>query len=157
MSSSKARPDRNSDAFDLERFVAAQEDTFEAACAELADGLKRSHWMWFVFPQLRGLGQSSTALRFGIGSLEEASAYLAHPVLGPRLRHAAQLMLAIEGRTAHEVLGFPDDLKLRSSMTLFERTGADNAVFQAVLDRYFEGKADDATLRLLADQQRPSR
>ncbi len=144
---------RAHDPFDLQRFLDAQSGTWESACRELTAARKRSHWMWFVFPQLRGLGLSATAHRFGISSLDEARAYLAHPILGPRLRHATDLMLAIEGKTAHDVLGTPDDLKLRSSMTLFARACADDdngAPFRAVLDRYFGGVEDAATLKLLA-------
>ncbi len=135
--------------FDLQRFAAAQEGIYERACRELAAGHKQSHWMWFVFPQMRGLGHSATAERFGIVSLEESRAYLEHPLLGPRLRHAAQLLLGVKGRTAHDIMGFPDDLKLRSSMTLFARAALDNGLFVAALDRYFGGVEDAATLRLI--------
>ena len=142
------------DPFDLARFVTAQDQagTYETACRELAAGAKRSHWMWFVLPQLRGLGSSATAHRYGIGSLAEAKAYVDHPVLGPRLRRVADLLLAVEGRSASAIMGSPDDLKLRSSMTLFSRASdddADRAPFQAVLDRYFAGALDPATLHLL--------
>jgi uncharacterized protein (DUF1810 family) len=137
------------DPFALERFVEAQHGTFEAACQELANGAKSSHWMWFVFPQLAGLGRSETAKFFALGSLEEAHAYLAHPVLGPRLRRAAALVLAVEGRNIAEIMGTPDDMKLRSSMTLFALAGEDRSVFVQVLERYFAGKLDPTTLRLL--------
>jgi uncharacterized protein (DUF1810 family) len=132
----------------LDRFVQAQAGVYDAALAELRAGTKRTHWMWFVFPQIAGLGSSATAQRYAITSLDEARAYLAHPVLGPRLAEAAEAVLAVEGRTAAQILGYPDDLKLRSSMTLFAAAADDPAVFQAVLDRYYDGP-DDATLRLL--------
>ena len=142
-----------SDPFNLERFVAAQCGSYEAACREIVGGRKTSHWMWFVFPQLRGLGVSGRSDFYGIAGLAEAQAYLAHPVLGPRLRRVAALLLAIEGPSIEEILGAPDDLKLCSSMTLFARTateaGVDNAVFLAVLERYFDGEQDTSTLRML--------
>ena len=144
-----ARSGSDATAFDLQRFVSAQVGFYEQACRELAAGRKRSHWMWFVFPQMRGLGHSVMAERFGIVSLAEARAYLEHPVLGPRFRHASELLLGVDGRTAHDIMGFPDDLKLRSSMTLFARAALDNGLFVAVLDRYFGGEADAATLRLI--------
>jgi uncharacterized protein (DUF1810 family) len=134
---------------DLSRFVQAQQGVYRTALAELRAGSKRSHWMWFVFPQLAGLGHSATARRYAIGSLDEARAYLAHPVLGPRLVEAAAALLAVEGRTAGQILGYPDDLKLRSSMTLFARAADDPGVFQAVLDRYYDGP-DPRTLELLS-------
>jgi uncharacterized protein (DUF1810 family) len=132
----------------LDRFVQAQEGVYDTALAELRAGSKRSHWMWFVFPQIAGLGHSATARRYAIASLAEARDYLAHPVLGPRLTEAARALLAVPGRTAGQILGHPDDLKLRSSMTLFAAAADDPAVFQAVLDRYYDGP-DTATLRLL--------
>jgi len=137
------------DPHDLARFVAAQEPVFEQVVAELRAGAKASHWMWFVFPQLAGLGSSSTARAYALSGLDEAQAYLAHPVLGPRLREAAELAAAVEGRTASEVFGYPDDLKLRSSMTLFARAAPRDPVFTAVLDRYFGGDPDPRTLELL--------
>jgi len=143
------RADRAGDPFELSRFVEAQAGCWDVACRELAGGRKQSHWMWFVFPQLRGLGTSAMAHRYGISSLAEASAYLAHPVLGPRLRHVTGLVLAIEGRTAHDIFGSPDDMKLRSSMTLFARATPDIVVFHDVLARHWNGALDPATLRLL--------
>jgi len=137
------------DPYDLERFVAAQDPVWDRVRAELARGRKASHWMWFVFPQLAGLGSSSTARAYAVSGLDEAQAYLAHPVLGPRLREAAELAAAVEGRTASEVFGYPDDLKLRSSMTLFARAAPRDPVFTAVLDRYFGGDPDPRTLELL--------
>ncbi|OJF13407.1 calpastatin [Couchioplanes caeruleus subsp. caeruleus] len=131
---------------DLERFVSAQAAVYDRALTELRAGAKRSHWMWFVFPQIAGLGLSPTARTYAIRDLAEARAYLAHPVLGPRLTECSQALLAVEGRTAREILGHPDDLKLRSSMTLFARAADDAAVFQAVLDKYYGGEPDPATL-----------
>ena len=139
------------DPFDLERFVKAQAPIFEAALAELKAGEKRSHWMWFVFPQLRGLGHSPMAEFYGVGSLAEARAYLAHPVLGRRLKLCTQTVLAVEGRTLNEIFGSPDDMKFRSSMTLFALASADKAnVFRQTLDRYCEGRPDPRTEALLA-------
>ena len=138
-----------SDPFDLERFVEAQAPVYPQVVRELRDGRKRGHWMWFVFPQLRGLGGSSMALRYGISSLEEAGAYLRHGVLGPRLHECARLVDSVAGRTAGEIFGSPDDLKLRSSMTLFARATDDNADFVAVLDKYYDGGEDPLTLARL--------
>ncbi|GAB1691554.1 DUF1810 domain-containing protein [Krasilnikovia sp. M28-CT-15] len=134
---------------DLARFTDAQRDVYADALTELRAGSKRSHWMWFVFPQLAGLGHSPTAQRYAIASLDEARAYLADPVLGPRLTECARALLAVEGRTATQILGSPDDLKLRSSMTLFAQAADDPRPFQAVLDRFYEGAPDQRTLDLL--------
>lgn len=131
---------------DVDRFVAAQDGIYERALAELRAGNKRSHWMWFVFPQIAGLGASPTARTYALTDLAEARAYLAHPVLGARLAECARALLAVEGRTAGQILGYPDDLKLRSSMTLFARAADDPALFQAVLDKYYGGEPDPATL-----------
>ena len=140
----------NTDSFDLERFVTAQAPVFASALDELKAGQKRSHWMWFVFPQLRGLGHSAMAYRYGIGSLDEAQAYLAHPVLGPRLIECTRTVLAIEGRSLHAIFGSPDDLKFRSSMTLFSLAADEgDSVFRQALDRYCAGYADERTLALL--------
>jgi uncharacterized protein (DUF1810 family) len=133
----------------LSRFVEAQEGVYATALAELRAGRKRSHWMWFVFPQVAGLGVSPTAQHFAIRALDEARAYLAHPVLGPRLVECAAAVLAVEGRTAHEIFGSPDDLKLRSSMTLFAQVSAPGSVFDQVLDRLFHGQSDERTQALL--------
>lgn len=133
----------------LERFVAAQAPVYAQVVAELEAGRKTSHWMWFIFPQLRGLGRSPTALHFGIEDLGEAKAYLRHPVLGPRLVECSRLVLAVEGRSATAIFGSPDDLKLRSAMTLFGRATAEEAVFAAVLETYYDGQEDPATLALL--------
>lgn len=138
-----------SDPYHLERFVAAQDRVFDQVCSELKQGKKRSHWMWFVFPQIRGLGHSDMAQRYAIGSLEEAQAYLDHPVLGPRLRQCASHLMQVEGRSIGEILGYPDDLKLRSSMTLFARVAKDNQIFVDVLEKYFAGQLDPATLERL--------
>jgi uncharacterized protein (DUF1810 family) len=140
------------DPYDLGRYISAQEPVYARVCAELAGGSKRSHWMWFIFPQLRGLGSSPTAQHFGIGSLEEARAYLAHPVLGERLRECTRLVNGVAGRTAEAIFGHPDYLKFRSCMTLFACAGASEAdrVFSAALQRYFAGEADPLTRELLA-------
>jgi uncharacterized protein (DUF1810 family) len=135
--------------FDLERFVSAQDGVYARALAEIRAGSKRSHWMWFVFPQLKGLGSSAAARRYGIAGADEGRAYLAHPVLGPRLRECAEAMLEHEGKGVTEILGYPDDLKLRSSMTLFAQVAEDPRVFDAVLERFY-GAPDPRTLELLA-------
>ncbi len=141
-------PDANP--FDLERFVAAQASTFETALNELKAGRKRSHWMWFIFPQLRGLGSSSMATFYGIGSLEEARAYLAHTLLGPRLVLCTEAVLAIKDRSPHAIFGSPDDLKFRSSMTLFALAAGDGeSPFQQALVRFWDGRMDGRTLALL--------
>jgi uncharacterized protein (DUF1810 family) len=136
------------DPFDLARFVDAQEATYDRALAELRDGRKRSHWMWFVFPQLAGLGHSPTAQRYAIASLDEARAYLDHPVLGRRLRECARVV-AGTAADPETVFGAVDALKLRSSMTLFARAAPDEPVFTDVLDRHYAGGPDATTLRLL--------
>jgi uncharacterized protein (DUF1810 family) len=132
--------------------VSAQDQagTFATAVAELRAGRKRSHWMWFVFPQIAGLGLSPMSQRYAIYSLEEAEAYLAHAVLGPRLIECARIVYELEGRTAHDIFGAVDAMKLRSSMTLFAHADPANPVFRQVLDAYFDGLADEATERLLA-------
>ena len=141
------------DPFDLRRFVDAQDLVYDTVVAELRNGEKRSHWIWFVFPQLRGLGRSPTAKRFGISSLDEARAYLRHEVLGPRLRECAQLVAGIDGRSIDAIFGWPDNLKVRSSMTLFMRATEDNADFRAVLDKFYDGVEDAATLEELNEQR----
>ena len=143
-------PPTASDPFSLQRFVEAQERVYDAVCNELRSGQKESHWIWFIFPQVAGLGRSNTAQRFAIVSIDEAAAYLAHPILGLRLRECTRLTLKIEGRTAEEIFGCPDWMKFRSSMTLFARTADDDSLFVAALETFFEGENDDATLRLLA-------
>ena len=134
----------------LERFLDAQEGVYQEALAELRAGCKRRHWMWFVFPQLAGLGHSATARHYAIADLAEAQAFLAHPLLGARLEECARALLGVRGRTAHDILGSPDDLKLRSSMTLFAEVAGPDSVFQRVLERYYGGEADARTLALLA-------
>ena len=134
---------------DLERFVAAQDPVYATVCAELRAGAKRSHWMWFIFPQLQGLGWSPMARRYAIASLAEARAYLEHPVLGARLRECTLLVTAVEGRTLGEIFGHPDDLKFHSSMTLFARASADGEPFAAALRKYWGGRYDERTLELL--------
>ena len=136
------------DPFDLERFVRAQAPDFSRALKELQDGNKRSHWMWYVFPQFDGLGSSTFSRRYAIRSRAEAVAYLAHPVLGPRLMECAEALLAHRGRSARQILGSPDDLKLRSSATLFAEV-AGEGVFTRLLDQFFEGAVDEESLRLL--------
>ena len=136
------------DPHDLERFVTAQEPVIATVRDKLRAGRKRSHWMWFVFPQLRGLGTSSMAERFGIASLAEARAYLAHPVLGPRLRECCSLMLQAPGSSAHAILGSPDDLKFRSCVTLFSLAQPQESLFRACLDRFYGGEPDPRTLAL---------
>jgi uncharacterized protein (DUF1810 family) len=138
------------DPFDLKRFVDAQQPVYGDVVDELRGGRKRSHWMWFVFPQLRGLGGSAMAVRFGIGSLDEARAYLGHELLGPRLRECARLVTAVQGRSIGQIFGSPDDLKLCSSMTLFAHATEDNQDFVAVLDKYYDGREDRLTLERLA-------
>lgn len=135
---------------DLARFVEAQAPVIDAVRAELAAGAKQTHWMWFVFPQLAGLGRSATAAHFAIHGLEEARAYLAHPVLGPRLLDCTALATAIQGRTARQIFGAPDDLKFRSSMTLFAQAASDPTPFHTTLTRYFSAQPDPATLNLLS-------
>ncbi|HSQ20534.1 MAG TPA: DUF1810 domain-containing protein [Blastocatellia bacterium] len=137
------------DPFNLQRFVDAQRDTYSEAYAELKSGRKASHWMWFVFPQLKGLGHSYNANYFGISSLAEAKAYLEHPVLGPRLRECTTAVNAVSGRTAHEIFGSPDDMKFRSSMTLFARATSDDSIFAKALRKYFGGREDERTVELL--------
>jgi uncharacterized protein (DUF1810 family) len=140
-----------SDQFNLQRFVDVQAGVIAQVCAELRAGQKRSHWMWFVFPQIRGLGSSEMAVRYAISGREEARAYLDHSVLGPRLRECAGAVVEVEGKTAGEIFGYPDDLKFHSCMTLFaEVEGPTERVFHKALMKYFGGKADGATLDRLA-------
>jgi uncharacterized protein (DUF1810 family) len=141
------------DPYDLARFLEAQHSCYARVLEELGAGQKTSHWMWFIFPQLRGLGVSPTARRFGLAGLAEARAYLAHPLLGARLRECVRAVLAVEGRTAHEIFGSPDDLKLRSCLTLFAAAAAqaaDEALLRAALERYYGGEPDPRTVQLLA-------
>jgi uncharacterized protein (DUF1810 family) len=137
------------DPFDLQRFVDAQNPVWTQVCAELRCGQKNGHWMWFIFPQLRGLGSSEMATAFGISSRQEAEAYLRHPVLGHRLRECSQLVNLVEGRSIEQIFGYPDHLKFRSSMSLFASVGSDNQVFKDALTKYFAGEADPRTMKLL--------
>lgn len=141
-----------SDPYDLHRFVEAQDGVVKAVERELSEGAKRSHWMWFVFPQIRGLGMSMMAQRYAIGSLKEARAYLAHPVLGERLRKWTRLVLQVEGKSAQEIFGYPDYLKFRSSMTLFSRVAEEGSVFHHALDKYYDGEPDRKTLSILGNE-----
>jgi uncharacterized protein (DUF1810 family) len=136
--------------FDLQRFVDAQASVYDTVLAELRAGSKRSHWIWFIFPQLAGLGRSPTAARFAISSLAEAQTYLGHDVLGARLRECTRLVNAIEGRSIDDIFGWPDNLKVRSSMTLFARVTADNAEFVRLLEKFYAGEEDPATVALLS-------
>lgn len=137
------------DPFDLERFIRAQEGIYAAALREIRAGRKRSHWMWFIFPQMEGLGLSATSRRYAIRDLAEAQAYLEHPVLGARLAECAEAALGVTGRSAGEIFGTPDDMKLRSCATLFARVAPAGSPFHRLLERFFEGRADERTLALL--------
>jgi uncharacterized protein (DUF1810 family) len=138
-----------SDPYDLQRFVDAQNLVYDKVCSELRDERKKSHWMWFIFPQIEGLGSSPMARKFAISSLAEATAYLEHPILGPRLTECTRLVNLVEGRSIEQIFGYPDDLKLRSSMTLFAHATPDNRVFIDALQKYFGGEFDPATLERL--------
>ncbi len=138
------------DPYDLQRFISAQEGVYERALAELQSGKKRSHWMWFIFPQVEGLGQSPTSKYYAITSAAEAREYLAHPLLGTRLHECAEAVLILEGRSASEVFGFPDDLKFRSCMTLFAEIAGADSVFARVLRQVFDDQRDRQTLEFLS-------
>ena len=137
------------DPCDLNRFINAQEGVYDRVLAELRSGLKRSHWMWFIFPQIDGLGHSPTTRFYAIKTLEEARQYLSHPVLGPRLSECAESVLGIQGRPASDIFGYPDDMKLQSSMTLFALAAGPGSVFERVLDKYYQGKRDSRTLQIM--------
>jgi uncharacterized protein (DUF1810 family) len=137
------------DPFDLARFVEAQQRDYQQALEELYAGAKRSHWIWYVFPQLRGLGRSEMAERYGISGLAEARAYLAHPLLGPRLEDCVRALLSHRGRPVRQIMGSPDDLKLRSSMTLFQAAAPTQPLFAEVLQAFYDGEQDAATLQRL--------
>jgi uncharacterized protein (DUF1810 family) len=137
------------DPFNLERFISAQAAVYPQVLAELGAGRKRGHWIWFIFPQMKGLGRSAQSEYYGIGSLEEATAYARHPLIGQRLVECTQLVNQVEGRTIREILGSPDDLKFRSSMTLFARAAEDATVFNDALAKYFNAEPDPLTLKLL--------
>jgi uncharacterized protein (DUF1810 family) len=145
-------PRHMADPYDLNRFVRAQEASYHQALSELEHGRKQSHWMWFVFPQFDGLGWSPTSRFYSIKSEAEARAYLEHPVLGPRLAQCAEAFLAIEGKSATAILGTPDDLKLKSCATLFAHVSPPGSVFERILDKFYAGERDTATLRLLAGE-----
>lgn len=135
--------------YNLRRFVAAQEEVYATVLSELRSGQKETHWMWFIFPQIDGLAMSQKSRHFAIKSSEEARRYLDHPLLGPRLIECSEAVLAIKDGSAENIFEYPDDLKLRSSMTLFSSIAGRNSVFQSVLDKYFQGKSDESTLRIL--------
>jgi uncharacterized protein (DUF1810 family) len=137
----------------LDRFVDAQTPVYGQALAELRAGQKQSHWMWFVFPQIASLGQSATSRAYAIQSLDEARAYLAHPVLGVRYRECCQAVMNVQGKSAHDIFGTPDDLKFCSSLTLFAEAAPDEVLFYNLLEKYFDGDADEATLELLAHEK----
>jgi uncharacterized protein (DUF1810 family) len=141
--------DSSSDPFNLTRFVKAQEGSYAAAIAELRAGEKQSHWMWFIFPQVAGLGNSSMAQRYAIQSRAEAVAYLAHPILGPRLRECAEALRSVDGRSAEQIMGYPDDIKLKSSLTLFGEVSPPGSIFECLLEKYYEGSRDSKTLDFL--------
>ena len=138
------------DVFDLQRFVDAQAPVYDRVCAELRRGHKQSHWMWFIFPQIAGLGHSPMAQRYAISSLEEAKAYLEHPVLGARLHECTRLVTAVEGRSAREILGPPDDMKFRSCLTLFAHAAPDEPLFRKALEKFFGGEEDLRTVQKLS-------
>ena len=140
--------------FHLERFVAAQADIYEDALDEIRNGHKRTHWMWFIFPQLAGLGMSPTSQHYGITGLAEAEAYLSHPLLGPRLIECSEAVLLVAGRSARDIFGSPDDMKLRSSATLFARVTDGSPIFRKLLEQYFAGQTDPRTEALLVDLTR---
>lgn len=138
-----------SDPHNLRRFLDAQERDYRSALAEITAGQKRSHWMWYIFPQYDGLGFSPTSIHYAIKSPEEAAVYLDHPILGPRLRECVDALLSVTGKSAHEIFRSPDDLKLKSSMTLFAHVSPEGSAFEQALDRYFEGQRDQRTLELV--------
>ncbi|MBD2464374.1 DUF1810 domain-containing protein [Oscillatoria sp. FACHB-1407] len=139
----------DADGYDLNRFVQAQQNDYARALAEIKQGQKRSHWMWYVFPQFDGLGFSAMSQRYAIKSLAEAKAYLSHPILGARLIECVEAVLSVEGRSAYEIFGSPDDMKLKSCATLFAAVSPAGSVFEQLLDKFFGGDRDDKTLRLL--------
>jgi len=139
------------DPYDLQRFVRAQEHDYEDALSEIRSGRKRSHWMWYIFPQFDGLGESPTSKHYAVKSMAEARAFLAHPLLGPRLRECATAAVRLEGLSAADIFGFPDDMKLRSSATLFASVSRAGSIFHRVIDRFFDGEPDANTLRLIEE------
>lgn len=145
----------SSDPHNLKRFVDAQSESYQLALSELLAGKKRSHWIWYIFPQVAGLGSSPMAQSYAIRSREEAQAFLAHPALGPRIRECAAALLSVADRSAEQIMGYPDYLKLQSSMTLFGRVFDSGSVFHRVLHKYFDGMEDPRTLRFLEDDAKP--
>ena len=139
------------DLYNLQRFVAAQDPVYQQVCRELSEGRKTSHWIWFIFPQIKGLSSSYMGEKFAISSLAEAAAYLQHPVLGPRLRECTRLVNLVEGRSVDEIFGYPDNLKFKSSMTLFARATSDNDLFTEALKKYYQGEFDRSTLERLSE------
>ena len=137
------------DHYNLTRFVEAQDPVYDQVCWELEEGRKLTHWIWFMFPQISGLSSSSTSIKFAIVSLDEASQYLDHPVLGPRLRHCTELVCKIQNRSAKQILGMTDAVKFRSCMTLFAHATTDNALFVSALNKYFDGQYDSLTLEII--------
>lgn len=135
-----------SDPYSLERFVLAQSSIFDQVLSELGAGYKESHWMWFIFPQIKGLGRSPISVKYAISSKDEARAYLQHPILGARLKECTRLILLVKGRSALEIFGEPDDMKFRSSMTLFAQVSGDDDIFERALQKYFDGVPDSRTL-----------
>ena len=146
-----------SDVYNLDRFITAQAPVYDTVLAELRAGRRSSHWIWFIFPQIAGLGHSNMAQQFAIASLEEAKAYLQHPVLGQRLRECTHLVLNVEGRRADEIFPYPDNLKFRSCMTLFMSAATDNTLFKNALLKYFDGQPDQLTMNVLARHNMPPR
>jgi uncharacterized protein (DUF1810 family) len=149
---SKAGDPTMVDTHDLQRFVEAQDPVYESVLEELRAGYKYGHWMWYIFPQIQGLGWSMMSKRYAISSKNEAEAYLEHPILGPRLRQCAQLVMNAEGHTIEEIFGYPDDLKFRSCMTLFAEVAGDADIFRAALRKYFDGELDPLTLDILKNK-----
>ncbi|WP_119302239.1 DUF1810 domain-containing protein [Dongia deserti] len=137
------------DPYDLQRFVDAQNPVYDRVRGELRNGRKQSHWMWFIFPQIAGLGRSAMAQRYAISSLDEAEAYLKHPTLGPRLRECTRLVMLVERRSAHQILGSPDDMKFHSCLTLFAHAAPEDPLFRDALEKYFGGEEDSLTIAKL--------
>jgi len=150
---SQISPLGSDDRFDLTRFISAQEMVYGRVFSELRNGRKRTHWMWFIFPQIDGLGNSSTTKRYAVKSKEEAEQYLNHSILGKRLKECAEAVLAIEGRSISEIFGYPDDLKLKSSLTLFSSLADSDPVFSSILDKYFNGERDIRTIEILENMK----
>lgn len=146
---SSGMKEKRNDRFDLQRFLSAQDNVYEQVLAELRNGAKRTHWMWFIFPQIDGLGFSPTTRHFAIKSIEEARSYLSHPVLGARLQECAEAVLAVQGRSVSDIFGDPDDMKLHSSVTLFAQIAGPDSVFARILDKYFQGGQDVKTITIL--------